>query len=225
MTLALLLAVCLTVLQNILPSFHEFDNIASIQYSNGTALVAQYRGSGLTVERVTQQGAVTGSFTVAGKERRTWLVSLNDMAVDARRQRVSAARVLRRTDGRGAESGTGRVPYGPARVQKDRLPRAGFLRGRALAVALGDELGQRHGYDSGRKNPSCATYTTCRRSLRAGRRRPRAAARTRSKTARASGALGRWVRPRRTCPARASCLCPMKTAPSPRRIPPACSTA
>ena len=50
MTLALLLAVCLTVLQNILPSFHEFDNIASIQYSNGTALVAQYRGSGLTVE-------------------------------------------------------------------------------------------------------------------------------------------------------------------------------
>lgn len=82
MTLALLLAVCLTVLQNILPSFHEFDNIASIQYSNGTALVAQYRGSGLTVERVTQQGAVTGSFTVAGKSGGR-LVSLNDMAVDA----------------------------------------------------------------------------------------------------------------------------------------------
>lgn len=82
MSLALLLAICLTVLVNVLPSFHEFDNIAAVQYTDGEALVAQYRGSGITVEKISASGVVTGSFNIPGKSGGK-LVSLSDMAADA----------------------------------------------------------------------------------------------------------------------------------------------
>ena len=81
-SLALLLAVCLTALVNVLPSFHEFDSVAAVQYADGGALVAQYRGSGIEVERIAPSGVVTGSFRVPGTSGGE-LVSVADMAADA----------------------------------------------------------------------------------------------------------------------------------------------
>lgn len=81
-TAAAVLALCLTVLQNVVLAPHSFTNIAAVQYTDGTALVAQYRGDGLVVEQVTPEGVVTHSFSV-GERRSGQLVTLSDMAADA----------------------------------------------------------------------------------------------------------------------------------------------
>ena len=78
-TAAAVLALCLTVLQNVVLAPHSFTNIAAVQYTDGTALVAQYRGDGLVVEQVTPEGVVTHSFSV-GERRSGQLVTLSDMA-------------------------------------------------------------------------------------------------------------------------------------------------
>lgn len=78
---ALVLALCLSVAQNILLAGHGFTNIAAVQYVDGGALVARYEGDGLTVERVEPGAVVSQRFTLPGKSGGQ-LVSLNDMAAD-----------------------------------------------------------------------------------------------------------------------------------------------
>lgn len=78
---ALVLALCLSVVQNIVLGSHTYSNIAAVQYSSGGALVARYEEDGLTVERVESGGIVSQSFTVPEKIGGK-LVSLNDMATD-----------------------------------------------------------------------------------------------------------------------------------------------
>lgn len=79
---AAVLALCLSVLQNVVLAAHSFTNIAAVQYAGGTVLVAQYRGSGITVEQLDGAGTVLSSFTVPGKSDGQ-LISLNDMAADS----------------------------------------------------------------------------------------------------------------------------------------------
>lgn len=81
LTGALVLAVCLSVLQNLVPAFHTFTNIAAVQYAQGGALVAQYRAGGLVVERVESGGTVSQSFTVPAKSGGRQ-VTLCDLAAD-----------------------------------------------------------------------------------------------------------------------------------------------
>ncbi|WP_367924465.1 hypothetical protein [uncultured Ruthenibacterium sp.] len=82
LTTALVLAVCLTVLQNVVLAFHSFTNIAAIQYVDGGVLVAQYQDGGLAVEHVGSGGTVIGSFSVPQKSG-GYLVTLSDMAADS----------------------------------------------------------------------------------------------------------------------------------------------
>lgn len=77
----LVLALCLSVVQNIVLGNHTYSNIAAVQYSSGGALVARYEGDGLVVERVESDGIASWRFTVPGKIDGN-LVSLNDMAAD-----------------------------------------------------------------------------------------------------------------------------------------------
>lgn len=78
---ALILALCLSVAQNVLLAGHEFTNIAAVQYADGGVLTARYTDNGLTVERVEPGGTVSQQFTLPEKSGGK-LVSLSDMAAD-----------------------------------------------------------------------------------------------------------------------------------------------
>lgn len=75
------LALCLSVVQNIVLASHSYSNLAAVQYTEGGALLARYGENGLIVERVEPDSTVSQRFTVPekiGGKR----VSLQDMAAD-----------------------------------------------------------------------------------------------------------------------------------------------
>lgn len=78
---ALVLALCLSVVQNVMLAGHEFTNIAAVQYADGGALVAQYESGGLVIERVEPGATVSQRFTLPEKSGGK-LVTLSDMAAD-----------------------------------------------------------------------------------------------------------------------------------------------
>lgn len=78
---ALLLALCLSVVQNIVLASHPYTNIAAVQYTDGGALVAQYQEDGLVVERVEPGATVSWQCKVPDRIDGK-LVSLQDLAAD-----------------------------------------------------------------------------------------------------------------------------------------------
>lgn len=75
------LALCLSVVQNILLASHDYANLAAVQYVDGGALVARYGENGLIIERVEPDATVSGRFTLPETIGGKW-VSLQDMAAD-----------------------------------------------------------------------------------------------------------------------------------------------